>query len=203
MAKKGYKQTMEHKNNRSISLNGHFVSEITKEKIRNKAIGRKHSVETKLKFKGRIPINKGKTKENYLPLKIVSEKMKEARKNKYWKNVGYKHSEITKKKMKDNHADFSRNKNANWQGGKSFEVYTIDWTQTLKKSIRERDKYICQICNRTQNEFNGKLHIHHIDYNKKNCNIENLVSLCIKCHCKTNWNREKWTKYFRRRLHDI
>ena len=25
----------------------------------------------------------------------------------------------------------------------------------------------------------------------------NLVSLCRKCHIKTNFNRKKWTKYFK------
>lgn len=37
-------------------------------------------------------------------------------------------------------------KHPNWKGGKSFEPYTVDWTETLKRSIRERDKYNCQVC---------------------------------------------------------
>jgi len=32
-----------------------------------------------------------------------------------------------------------------WQGGKSFEPYTTDWNNTLKRAIRERDNYICQL----------------------------------------------------------
>jgi len=41
-----------------------------------------------------------------------------------------------------------------------------------------------------------QLDVHHINYNKKNCDINNLVSLCRSCHMKTNFNREYWIKYF-------
>ena len=27
-----------------------------------------------------------------------------------------------------------------------FEPYSVDWTETLKKAIRERDHYTCQLC---------------------------------------------------------
>jgi hypothetical protein len=88
----------------------------------------------------------------------------------------------------------SMEKNPMWKGGLSFEPYTTDWTNALRKFIRERDKFTCQLCGKIQE---GKLlSVHHIDYNKKNCNPENLVTLCRKCHSKTNVNREKWIKYF-------
>ena len=82
-------------------------------------------------------------------------------------------------------------KSTSWKGGLSFEPYSPDWTKELKNLIRERDSYACQIC------FKKGYPIHHIDYNKKNCNPENLVTLCKNCHTKTNWNRAKWTKFFR------
>ena len=83
----------------------------------------------------------------------------------------------------------SGEKNGRWLGGKSFEPYSINWTETLKRAIKERDKYICQICNSYGNV------VHHIDYNKKNCNLENLITLCKKCHSKTNTKRDYWIKY--------
>jgi len=83
-------------------------------------------------------------------------------------------------------------KNPNWLGGKSFEPYTVDWTRTLKKSIRERDHYICKIC------CADGCFIHHIDYNKKNCNPNNLITLCHSCHSKTNFNRKYWISYFKK-----
>jgi hypothetical protein len=43
-----------------------------------------------------------------------------------------------------------------------------------------------------------KLQIHHIDYNKKNNNLNNLISLCLSCHTKTGFNRSYWEKYFKK-----
>jgi 5-methylcytosine-specific restriction endonuclease McrA len=85
-------------------------------------------------------------------------------------------------------------KHYNWQGGKSFEPYTIDWNNTLKIAIRERDRYICQLCGEKQGDTAHC--IHHIDYNKKNCNSNNLITLCRSCHVKTNYRRDYWIKYF-------
>lgn len=87
-------------------------------------------------------------------------------------------------------------KHFNWKGGKSFINYPMEWTNTLKKAIRERDRYTCQICG------NEGLEVHHIDYNKKNCNIENLITLCKKCHMKTGFNRNIWIKYFKKVKND-
>lgn len=90
---------------------------------------------------------------------------------------------------------FSRGKrHINWCGGISNKPYPVDWTNTLRISIRERDMYTCQICGELQGDT--ALSIHHIDYNKENCNIDNLISLCRSCHNKTNHNREYWIKYF-------
>jgi len=82
-----------------------------------------------------------------------------------------------------------------WLGGKSFEPYSLDWTNKLKEAIRIRDNKKCQICNIKQGK--EKLAVHHIDYNKENCNPENLVALCRSCHAKTNGNRKLWTIYFK------
>lgn len=82
-----------------------------------------------------------------------------------------------------------------WQGGKSYEIYSADWTQTLKQSIRERDHYQCQICGKNQGD--ESLSIHHIDYNKQNCDPNNLISLCRICHSKTNHKRDYWIEYFK------
>jgi len=82
-------------------------------------------------------------------------------------------------------------KSTSWKGGLSFEPYSSEWTNELKNLIRARDEYTCQICG-------GKGYpIHHIDYNKKNCSPENLITLCKNCHTKTNWNRGKWIKFFK------
>lgn len=79
-----------------------------------------------------------------------------------------------------------------WKGGIAYLPYPVDWTQTLRRSIRERDNYICQVCSQY-----GDI-VHHIDYDKKNCNPDNLITLCDKCHGKTQHNREYWEQYFSR-----
>ena len=54
----------------------------------------------------------------------------------------------------------------------------------------------------TQKEMDGlsALVVHHIDYNKKNCNIDNLITLCSKCHGRTNFNRDHWMARFSEKL---
>ena len=85
--------------------------------------------------------------------------------------------------------------NSNWRGGTSREPYSVDWTDDLKRAIRKRDRYTCQICGVEPAVF-----VHHIDYDKKNCNLDNLITLCSSCHSKTNFNRNKWIKYFNKKL---
>lgn len=88
-------------------------------------------------------------------------------------------------------------KHYNWQGGKSFEKYTIQFNKELKELIRQRDGYQCQMCGMPECENMRKLHTHHIDYDKKNCLPSNLISLCTSCHMKTNYNRKYWMEYFK------
>jgi len=86
----------------------------------------------------------------------------------------------------------SKEKHHNWRGGKSFQLYGFDWTKLLKHSIRTRDYFVCQICKK-----NGWI-VHHIDYNKFNNNPKNLITLCRKCHMKTNFKRSYWIDYFKK-----
>ena len=82
--------------------------------------------------------------------------------------------------------------NPNWRGGISFELYGTEFNKKLKNKIIKRDNYICQICGIKEIDLNERLTIHHIDYDKKNNNLNNLISLCRNCHGKTNFNREYW-----------
>ena len=84
----------------------------------------------------------------------------------------------------------------NWRGGISFEPYGLKFNDKLKEQTRKRDNYICQECGFHQGLLKEKLSIHHIDYNKKNNNPENLISLCNSCHMQTNFSRNDWRKYF-------
>jgi len=83
----------------------------------------------------------------------------------------------------------------NWQGGITDQRYCNLWTESFRESIRERFHNKCFLCGKTKiNNSNRKLSVHHVNYNK-NClcglNCE-FVPLCVKCHIKTNYNRQYW-----------
>ena len=86
--------------------------------------------------------------------------------------------------------------NYNWQGGISFEPYCEAWKdKEYKKDIRERDGNRClnPYCD---SKGHGDLVIHHIDYNKKNCKYDNLVTVCRVCNFKANYGREWHTAWY-------
>jgi len=91
---------------------------------------------------------------------------------------------------------FAGENSPSWQGGKSFEIYPKEFKQ-IKKSILERDNYMCQFPNCT--EIHDRLHVHHIDYNKKNNNPENLITLGTSCHTRTNGKNKRnyWTEFYK------
>ena len=111
---------------------------------------------------------------------------------------GYKHSIETKEKIKKTNLETwaqeeirLKNTGSNspsWRGGISFIPYPAEWTKLLRHSIKQRDDYQCQYCGKDK----IKLAVHHIDYNKKNLNPTNLITLCIPCHMKTNYKRWRW-----------
>jgi len=89
-------------------------------------------------------------------------------------------------------------RNVNWHNGVSFDDYSIDFNSILKWKIRKRDNYKCVICKfMPDKKIKNRLVIHHIDYDKKNCKLENLITLCSKCHNKTNQKRSYWIKFFK------
>jgi 5-methylcytosine-specific restriction endonuclease McrA len=80
----------------------------------------------------------------------------------------------------------------NWQGGVSFLPYASGWTKRLKRAIKQRDNYTCQMCGGT----NCDLDVHHKDYDKSNHAEDNLISLCKSCHGLTYTQRSWWIDYF-------
>lgn len=116
------------------------------------------------------------------------------------------HTQESREKISANHASMSGSnnpmhgkgykligeKNGSWLGGVTLEKdpYHGSFTDQLKTEIRHRDKFKCKVCDR-----NGFV-VHHIDYDKKNSDVKNLITLCHSCHGKTNHNREAWIRYF-------
>jgi len=80
--------------------------------------------------------------------------------------------------------------NPNWLGGIGKLPWGYEFTDKLKAKIKKRDGYQCRVCGKKD----VVLAVHHIDYDKHNNKRNNLITLCERCHGKTNYNREKWTK---------
>lgn len=133
----------------------------------------------------------------------VKEKMRLAKKNKMvGKNnpfYGRAHTEETKKKISDKNKGKNYGQcgpaHSQWKGGVSYEPYCVIWTdKEYKDSIKIRDDYKCQ------NPFCEKgrpLRVHHINYIKKDCRPNNLITLCASCNTKANKDREWHTSFYR------
>jgi 5-methylcytosine-specific restriction endonuclease McrA len=111
--------------------------------------------------------------------------------------AGYKHSLETKIKIGGAN---SGEGNGNWLGGISREPYALIWGSRLfKGTIRARDNHQCQ-----NPDCRGKcdiLSIHHIDYDKKNCDPKNLITLCRSCNGRANANRDFWEAGYKQIIH--
>jgi len=197
-ANTGYHHTEEAKRKMSESRKKENLSEETIKRMSEAQKGKHLSEEGKLKlskfFSGRkLPPLSGEHKRKIgeanrgkCPSKEARQKMSECHKR---ENL----SKETRQKLSECQKG---SKHWNWQGGKSPELYSIQFNRELKELIRQRDNYQCQLCGMPECENIVKLSVHHIDYNKKNCLPSNLVSLCISCHTKTNYNKKYWIEYF-------
>jgi len=116
--------------------------------------------------------------------------MSKSKKGKWSYNIEQKQRQFENTPRGSNHP--------NWKGGISNEPYCINFNKDLKIKIKLLYSNKCFLCNAS-----GKsLDIHHIDYNKKNSNITNLIPLCKKCHSKTNFNRKFWEEYIKLKIFD-
>jgi hypothetical protein len=102
-------------------------------------------------------------------------------------------------------AQISEN-NPNYIDGTSG-LYPLEFNEELKENIRKFDNYICQNCGMTEEEhlitIGTILNVHHIDYNKKNCNKNNLITLCRQCNLRANYNREYWKELYEIKIKEL
>ena len=70
--------------------------------------------------------------------------------------------------------------NPQWRDGACLSPYA-NFNGQLKAQVKERDGYQCQSCG---SPFD--LVVHHIDWNKMNPDIDNLITLCRRCHGRLN-----------------
>lgn len=177
----------------SKTLMGHFVSKETRIKQSLAKKGKKGNCSTLGKrWKYPHPFTKEHRRRLSETLKVVM-----IGKNTWSK--GAKRSEKFRKKCSERSPRYWLGKknlmitgsnHYNWNNGSSFYPYSLDWTESLRVEIRKKYNFKCNICGKYGKD------VHHIDYNKKNCSLNNLITLCRSCHMKTNHNRNYWGKYF-------
>lgn len=81
------------------------------------------------------------------------------------------------------------NRNPNWQGGKSLELYGFAFSDAIKRIVLERDNHTCQQCGAVE-----MLLVYHIDSDKQNSGLGNLITLCRSCHTKLHRKAEETKK---------
>lgn len=171
--------------------------------------------------KGHVPWNKGKGKVNILktlekylryrsginPLHVKLSKLysgvplsEEHRKKISESNKGKKFTEEHKNKLSEYRKGvYIGERCPAWKGGISFEPYCPKFNENFKERVREFFGRKCVLCGKTEEESNRKLCVHHVNYDKMVCCNDNrklFVALCVKCHAKTNKNREYWETRF-------
>lgn len=91
------------------------------------------------------------------------------------KLMGHEVSHKTRQKISIAHTGTD-----NWRGIAHNLIY-LKWSKQLKEQVRERDNYTCQVCGKSPtNARTGK--VHHIDGDKHNSVLENLILVCTQCH---------------------
>lgn len=168
---------------------GHIQTEETRRKI---------SATTKGQLKGPMSeehkrkISESKKKMN---LKYTEKRKKQLSEMNTGSRNGFygrKHTEETKRKIA---SKFMGANSSFWKGGIAQEPYSPIWgNKKYKKEIRDRDNNECQ--NPSCWGKSIRLNIHHINYDKKNCHPDNLITLCISCNSRANSNRDYWEGYY-------
>lgn len=100
--------------------------------------------------------------------------------------LGHIHSKESRKKM----SDVRKGENhPNWRGGTTKDPYCpIFQNKDFRAIVLERDKNECQ--NPDCWGVDARICLHHIDYDKKECRLDNLITLCHSCNMRANYDRE-------------
>jgi transposase len=118
-------------------------------------------------------------------------------------HLGYQPSRITRQRMSISQKERLRqhpeaikrgSENPLYINGNGNLPYPEAFNKELKKQIRLRDGFRCQLCGTSIKE--KRLHIHHINYDIHDNRKRNLISLCSTHHNRANYSREKWQLAF-------
>ncbi len=219
----GWKHSKATRQKMSEAQKGRIITDEHRKRLSESHLGMKHTEKAKATMRGRIPWNKGKTDvysdetrnqisnslKGNIPWNKGKPRSKKTRKKISLSHVGKVLSIEHRQAIGDAHKGQKRSietrlkmsqvaagKNSSqWKGGIAKEPYSQEWTVELKERIKKRDNHCCQ--NPDCWQSNTRLTVHHIDYNKKNCNLRNLITLCASCNSRANADRGFWRKHYK------
>lgn len=184
---------------------GRVHTEESRKKIGDKSRGRTHTEEVRQKISNALKEHYKMQKSPLIGRKHTEEsikKMRDAQRGHKNHNFGKHMSEESKQKLSQTKKERCKGSdNPNWRGGLSFEPYCIKFNEGFKERVRAFFGYTCQLCGHVWQPGERRLAVHHVNYNKDSCcdpTVPRLfVPVCsVKCHGKTNRNRDYWERYF-------
>jgi hypothetical protein len=210
--KKGSKMTPEQCANVSRGLKGRVFTDKHRANIGKRHLGRKLSDEAKKAISDKAKErNADPDYRKNLAIKMTGKKQssdtiaKRVAKNTGKKRtpdqraniskslVGHVFSEATKEKIAKtliSNGTCKMENNPNWHGGLSFIDYPPEFNPITKDIARSVFDYQCAMCGNESED--RELDAHHLNYDKKDCRLENLIPLCRKHHLRTNNDRDRW-----------
>jgi len=187
-----------------------IISELTKKGMNNPEVikklkNRKHTNETKIQIslKTKEAMSRPEIKE-----KIIRTNQRIAKQRKIRGDIFIIMTPEIKRKISITRTGKCCGKNnPNYIENLEREYCQIFSDKDFRNMIFERDHHTCKHCGITRmlnlivNKYN--FCIHHIDYNKKNCDIYNLITLCLSCNLKANYNRNFWKDFYNKKIQEI
>jgi len=180
-------------------LNNEFINGNT---LQTKCVcGKEKDYRAKICVDCYIKFNKGKNHGSFLDGRTLEKyQCKNCKKEISWQSAIYGGGRCRSCAMKGENS-------FNWIEDRNLLDYPDEFSAELKEQIRKRDNHICQNCGMTEEEhlivIGQILSVHHIDYDKKNCNKKNLITVCMSCNIRANYNRNYWQDIYINKIKDI
>jgi len=102
---------------------------------------------------------------------------------------GKHHTEETKARWSDIRSERVGEQTNHWKGGTYVKNHNSSERRFIfREEVIKRDNNTCQMCG-VQNEKG--MHVHHIDLDNSNNDINNGITLCKYCHESTGLHKKK------------
>jgi hypothetical protein len=104
--------------------------------------------------------------------------------------IGKKHTKEHIEKIKESCQGINKGENNGMWNGNPKQFYPKEFTVQLKEKARERDNYECVRCGGKPQD------VHHVDGDRKNNELDNLMTLCRSCHMKEHFENKANFKFY-------